>query len=88
MDPLRILCVHRPHPQRLDACDVTGLWAERGGGLGCRDLNNNGGYLNNNNGLTGTLPTELGTMDALTNLCVHRPHPPRLDALRRHRVVG
>ena len=30
------------------------------------------------NGLTGTLPTELGTMDALTNLYVRRPHPPRL----------
>jgi hypothetical protein len=39
---------------------------------GCRDLNHNR--------FTGTLPTELGTMDALTYLCVHRPHPPRLDA--------
>ena len=32
------------------------------------------------NGLTGTLPTELGTLTALTYLCVHRPHPPCLDA--------
>ena len=29
---------------------------------------------------TGTLPTELGTMDALATLCVLHPHPPRLDA--------
>jgi hypothetical protein len=32
------------------------------------------------NSLTGTLPTELGTMDALTSLCVRCPHPPCLDA--------
>ena len=32
------------------------------------------------NGITGTLPTELATMDALRSLCVHNPHPPRLDA--------
>ena len=24
-------------------------------------------------GFTGTLPTELGNLDALTQLCVHRP---------------
>jgi hypothetical protein len=30
--------------------------------------------------LTGTVPTELGTMDALTYLCVRRPRPRRLDA--------
>jgi hypothetical protein len=29
------------------------------------------------NGFTGPLPTELGTLTALTELCVHRPHPPR-----------
>jgi hypothetical protein len=28
------LCVRRPHPPRLDACAVTGLWAERGGDVG------------------------------------------------------
>jgi hypothetical protein len=28
------LCVHRPYTPRLDACAVTGLWAERGGGEG------------------------------------------------------
>jgi hypothetical protein len=39
---------------------------------GCRSLHNNG--------FTGTLPTELGTLTALTHLCVHRPHPPCLDA--------
>jgi hypothetical protein len=39
---------------------------------GCR-------YLDGNS-LTGPLPTELGTMDALYYLCVHHPHPPRLDA--------
>jgi hypothetical protein len=32
------------------------------------------------NSLTGPLPTELGTLDALTYLCVRRPYPPRLDA--------
>jgi hypothetical protein len=32
------------------------------------------------NGLTGTLPSELGNLDALTSLCVCRSHPPRLDA--------
>jgi hypothetical protein len=31
------------------------------------------------NSFTGTLPTELGTMDALAILCVRRPHPPRPD---------
>jgi hypothetical protein len=56
----------------LDACAVTGLWAERDGVVGCRDLNGND--------LTGTLPTELGTLTALGNLCVRRPHPPRLEA--------
>jgi hypothetical protein len=39
------------------------------------------------NSLTGTLPTELGNLDALGILCVRCPHPPRLD-VRRHRVVG
>ena len=38
---------------------------------GCRSLSSNG--------FTGTLPTELGTMDALYSLCVRHPHPPRLD---------
>jgi hypothetical protein len=28
------LCVRHPHPPRLDACAVTGLWTERGGGEG------------------------------------------------------
>ena len=32
------------------------------------------------NSFTGPLPTELGTMDALTHLCVRRPYPQRLDA--------
>jgi hypothetical protein len=66
------LCVRRPHPPRLDACAVTGLWAEYGGGSGCRFLSYNS--------LTGTLPTELGAMDALTWLYVRHPHPPRPDA--------
>jgi hypothetical protein len=66
MDALQDLCVRRPHPPRLGACSVTGLWAERGG-EGCRILSENG--------FTGLLPTELGTMDALIWLCVHRPHP-------------
>jgi hypothetical protein len=65
MDALRQLCVRHPHPSRLDACTVTGVWAECGGGSGCRWL-----YQNS---LTGPLPTELGTMDALTYLCVRRP---------------
>ena len=45
----------------------------------CRDLYNNG--------LIGTLPTELGNLDALTQLCV-RPHPPRLPRVRRNRVMS
>jgi hypothetical protein len=48
----------------------TGLWAECGG-VGCRDLRAQF--------LTGTLPTELGLLTALTWLCVRRPHPPCLD---------
>jgi hypothetical protein len=28
------LCVRRPHPPCMDTCAVTGLWAERGGGVG------------------------------------------------------
>jgi hypothetical protein len=67
------VCVRRPHPPRLDVCAVTGLWAERGGYVEeCRELNNNG--------FAGTLPTELGTMDALLGLWVPSPHPPRLHA--------
>jgi Fe-S-cluster-containing dehydrogenase component len=72
MDTLRYLYVRRLHPPCLDACTVTGLWAELGGVVGCRYL-----YTND---LTGLLPTELGTMDALIFLCVHCLHPPRLDA--------
>ena len=72
MDALYDLCVRLPHPPRLDACAVTGLWTECGGDVGCRYLSSNG--------ITGTLPTELATMDALTSLCVRLPHPPRLDA--------
>jgi hypothetical protein len=60
----------RCSPTRMDA--VTGSWAERGVGVcwGCRWLVAND--------LTGSLPTELGTLTALAFLCV-RPHPPRLD---------
>ena len=73
MDALTYLCVRHPHPPRLDVCVVTGLWAEYGVDVGmCRWLPNNS--------FTGPLPTELGTMDALRQLCVRRPHPPRLDA--------
>jgi hypothetical protein len=72
MTAVGYLCVRRPHPSHLDACAVTGWWAERGGGVWCRGLYNNR--------LTGTVPTELGTMDALTMLCVRRPHSSRLDA--------
>jgi hypothetical protein len=39
---------------------------------GCRVLDEQG--------LTGTVPTEVGTLTALTQLCVLRPLPPRLDA--------
>jgi hypothetical protein len=73
LDALTFLCVCRPHPPCLDVCAVTGLWAECGVDVGmCR-------YLDNND-LTGPMPTELGTMDALIYLCVCRPHPPHLDA--------
>jgi hypothetical protein len=61
------------HLSRLDACSVAGLWAERGGYVEeCRALPVFG--------LTGTLPTELGTLTALTYLCVRCPRPPRLHA--------
>ena len=65
MDALTYLCVRHPHPPCLEACAVTGLWAERGGVGVCR-------YLKVNS-FTGPLPTELGAMDALTLLCVRRP---------------
>jgi Fe-S-cluster-containing dehydrogenase component len=68
---LTYLCVRCPRPPRLDVCAVTGMWAEWGGVVGCRDLDTTS--------FTGTLPTELGTMDALTDLCVHHPHTPCLD---------
>ena len=71
MDALTGLCVRRPHPPRLDACAVTGLWAEAVA-WACRYLDNNG--------FTGPLPSELGTLTALADLCVRHPHPPRLDA--------
>jgi hypothetical protein len=48
------------------------VWTECGGDVGCRKLDGNG--------LTGPLPTELGNMEALRQLCVRRPHSPRLDA--------
>ena len=68
--------MRRPHPPRLDACVVTGLWAERGGGVGVyRQLQENM--------FTGPLPTELGAMDVIGGggrMCVHHPHPPCLDA--------
>jgi hypothetical protein len=38
------------------------------------------------NSLTGALPTELGTLTAMIELCVP-PHSPRLDAWRRYRAV-
>jgi hypothetical protein len=120
------LCVRHPHPPRLDVSTVTGLWAERGGGVGMQGAGreqSHGGTAHRagHHGradlpvrvatlthrtwtcapspgcglsaavacecrtlarcdLTGTMPTELGTMDALTYLCVRHPHPPRLDA--------
>jgi hypothetical protein len=67
LDAMTTLCVRRLHPLRLHACVVTGLWAECGGDVGCR-------YLNSNK-LTGTLPSELGNLDALIKLCVRCPHP-------------
>jgi hypothetical protein len=70
MDALTYLCVRRPHAsifvrRHHRAVGQVAVW-------GCRNLNDNR--------ITGPLPTELGTMDALRRLCVHRPHPPRLDA--------
>jgi hypothetical protein len=67
------LCVCHPHLPRLDACAVTGLWAEHGGGVGSRVLDRNG--------LMGTVPTELGNMEALGTMCVRRPHPSRADTV-------
>jgi hypothetical protein len=40
-----------------------------------------------NNGVTGTLPSELGILTALTSLCVRHPHPTAPARLRRHQVV-
>jgi hypothetical protein len=60
------LCVRRPHPSRADTVPSPGCGLSAAVGWGCRDL-----WLN---GLTGTLPTELGTLIALTYLCVCRPH--------------
>jgi hypothetical protein len=70
LDVLEWLCVRNPH-RRMDACANTGVWAERGGGCACRHLAVNG--------LTGTLPTELGNLDVLGYLCVRHPHR-RMDA--------
>jgi hypothetical protein len=69
LDALQQLCVRLPHPPRLHACAVTGLSAAVA--LGCRFLSTNS--------ITGTLPTELGKLTAVANLCVRRPHPPCLD---------
>jgi hypothetical protein len=49
-----------------------------GGGVGCRGLRTNS--------LTGPLPTQLGTMNALGTLCVHRPHPPPSPTMDAGRV--
>jgi hypothetical protein len=80
LDALTYLCVRRPYPPRLDACTVTGLWAECGGlthapspGCGLSVAAAWGSRSLHVNSLTGPLPTELGTMDALTQLCVRRP---------------
>jgi hypothetical protein len=124
MDAMNNLCVHRPQLPRLDVCAVTGLWAERGGGVGVQVATHQrshghtahraghhgraalhvcappsptapgrvapvtglwaecGGGVGSRqihqNGFTGPLPAELGAMDALEYLCVHRSHPPPL----------
>ena len=50
-----------------------GCGLSRAGGMGvCRDLEDNG--------FMGPLPSELGNLDVLNSLCVHRHRPPRLDA--------
>jgi hypothetical protein len=54
------------------ACASSGCGLSAAAGWECRYLYDNG--------LTGPLPTELGTLTALLYLCVRRPHPPRLDA--------
>jgi hypothetical protein len=68
MDALTWLYVCRPHPPHLDACAVTGLWAEWGGGVGCRSLSYNG--------FTGTMPTELGRLTSLRTLYASCRPPP------------
>jgi hypothetical protein len=45
----------------------------------CRSLNDNR--------LTGPLPTELGTMDAVQNLCVRRPSPTAPGRVRCHTAM-
>ena len=76
---LTVMCVHRPHPPRLDACTaVVGLWAECGGMGESRDIEENS--------LTSTVPTELGSLTALRRLCV--PSPTVSGRVRRCRCVG
>jgi hypothetical protein len=78
---MRLLCVRRPHPPRLDACAVTGLRAERAAAMwGSRTI-----YVN---GITGPLPTELGNLDAMTSLCVRCPSPTVPGCVRRHRALS
>jgi hypothetical protein len=40
------------------------------------------------NGFVGTIPTQLGNMDALYQLCVRRPSPTSSGRVRCHRVFG
>jgi hypothetical protein len=66
---LTVLCVRCPHPTRLvvwpSPCGLSAAVAR-----GCRALSENN--------LTGTVPTQLGMLTALTFLCVRLPHQPRL----------
>jgi hypothetical protein len=66
------LCVRRPHHRAWTCAPSPGCGLSAAVVWGSRHLYSNS--------FTGPLPTELGAMDALINLCVHRPHPPCLDA--------
>ena len=80
LDVLVWLCVRHLTHRAWTRAPSPGCELSVGEAWGCRWLEEND--------LTGPMPTELGTMDALTSLCVHRPHPPCLDACSVTGVVG
>ena len=77
MDALQYLCVPLTHRACTRACASSSCELSAAAAWGYRDLNESS--------LTGTLPTELGTLAALAFLCVKALPPPRLH---RRRIVS